>query len=638
MVTGGAPRSGEFPARSGAKPAAGSLHLRQNARGKPQSRREVPATASIHLRPSEVFRALRAAAPLLRSAARRGQLWRPACELVPAAPDLRIDYDVRIPMSDGSFVTANIFRNARAVANGRALPTVMSAHPYDASLIPARGRTPLGGPPQQYRIIPQRGRPRFSTLTSWEAPDPNFWTEAGYAVVNMNMPGFASSGGRPTLFGEDQARACWEAIEWVAAQPWSNGRVGLCGVSYLAISQYFVATCRHYGGPPPSLKAMVPWEGMTDLYTELFAQGGVSEVGFPAFWWVTEVAPVLNGTREDLLRSEGTLPARILLDHPEFDAFWEERRARLEDIETPMLVCGSFSDQCLHLEGSLQAFVQARSRHKWLYTHRDLKWDAFYSDEATATMREFFDCFLKEDGDQAFLRRAPVRLEVRSARETVHEVREEQEWPLARTVYRKLFLDLQGRSLTAEAPVAAASVGWDARRGAGVSLVHRFVEATEWTGYMALRLWMELATGPWGSAGDDIVLFAAVWKLDDAGRVVPFHGTVGNKHDAISRGQIAASRRALDETASTAWRPVLAHGPREPLVAGEVVALNIALRPQATRFEAGEGIRLVVAPREVAPNPPFRKDASANRGMHILHAGGRFDAHLLVPEIPVETA
>src|SRR6476659_4432660 len=69
------------------------------------------------------------------------------------------------------------------------LPVVMCAHPYDNGKIPARGTTPFGGPPVQYRIIPQVGRPRFSTLTSWEAPDPDFWVRAGYAVVNLNLPG-----------------------------------------------------------------------------------------------------------------------------------------------------------------------------------------------------------------------------------------------------------------------------------------------------------------------------------------------------------------------------------------------------------------------------------------------------------------
>jgi putative CocE/NonD family hydrolase len=113
----------------------------------------------------------------------------------------------------------------------------MYAHPYDNHLVPALGKTPFGGPPQQYRLIPQEGKPQFSTQTSWEAPDPNFWVPAGYAVVNMNLPGFANSGGRPSLGGAEQVEAFAEAIDWIGARPWCTGAVGLNGVSFLAISQ-----------------------------------------------------------------------------------------------------------------------------------------------------------------------------------------------------------------------------------------------------------------------------------------------------------------------------------------------------------------------------------------------------------------
>lgn len=577
----------------------------------------------------ETLSALRAAWPILRRAAAAGLLWRPACELLPADPDVDCAYDVRIPQSDGSFVTANVFRSKAALAAGRRLPVIMSAHPYDASLLPALGRTPFGGPPQQYRTIPQARRPRFSTLTSWEAPDPNYWCAAGYAVVNMNMPGYASSGGRPSLFSQDQARAYWEAIEWVAAQDWSNGRVGLAGVSYLAISQYLVATCEHYGGAPPALRAISPWEGVADFYREFFCWGGVGEVGFPDFWWVTEVKPTLAGSPEDLLATEGTLPPRLLIDHPDYDEFWRKRSAALERIDVPMLVCGSFADHGLHTEGSFRAFVEAASERKWLYTHRDLKWDAFYGDDALATMRAFFDCFLKEDGDRTFLDRAPVRLEVRSDRDTIHAVRDETDWPLPDTNYRRLALDARAHELC-DGPVdEPATVTWRATDAVGATFGYRFAQDREWSGYAKLRLWVEVGD----DAGDDLILFVALFKLDRAGRRVPFSGAVGNKHDAVTRGQIAASWRRLDETRSTEWHPRLAHSGRQPLEPRQPVALEIALLPSATWFAAGEGLELVLAPNEIVSSPPFRKDVSPNRGTHRLRAGGAFDAHLLVPEI-----
>ena len=91
---------------------------------------------------------------------------------------------------------------------------------------------------------------------------------SGYAVVNLNLPGYGGSGGPATVMSEHQAKCYYEAIEWIAQQPWCTGAVGLSGVSYLAISQFHVAACQHYGGPPPALKCIAPWEGLTDMYRD----------------------------------------------------------------------------------------------------------------------------------------------------------------------------------------------------------------------------------------------------------------------------------------------------------------------------------------------------------------------------------
>ncbi|MEO1088852.1 MAG: CocE/NonD family hydrolase, partial [Acidobacteriota bacterium] len=143
---------------------------------------------------------LHAAGPILKNAVASGQLLRPQCELTPPDPDVLCEYDVHVPMPEGFSLTANIFRSKSKAESGERLPIIMCAHPYDNRLTAHQGKTPLHGPPQQYRLIPQAGRPRFSTLTSWESPDPNFWVPAGYAVVNLNLPGYGGSGGPPEVF------------------------------------------------------------------------------------------------------------------------------------------------------------------------------------------------------------------------------------------------------------------------------------------------------------------------------------------------------------------------------------------------------------------------------------------------------
>ena len=143
----------------------------------------------------QLRRLYRSVSPVAKRALASGQVFRPQCHLTNPLPDVLCEYDVKVPLSNGSFVTANVFRSKKADTAGQPLPVVMCAHPYDNHLIPALGKTPFNGPPQQYRLIPQEGCPAFSTLTSWESPDPNYWVAAGYAVVNMNMPGYANSGG-----------------------------------------------------------------------------------------------------------------------------------------------------------------------------------------------------------------------------------------------------------------------------------------------------------------------------------------------------------------------------------------------------------------------------------------------------------
>ena len=184
----------------------------------------------------ERLRALRAMWSMLKRAALSGQLFKPHCELTPPHPDILCEYNVKIPIADGIVLTANVFRSRKAQEEGVRVPVVMCAHPYNNQLIPALGTTPFGGAPVQYRVIPQVGRPRFSTLTSWESPDPNFWVPAGYAVVNLNLPGYGTSGGPPTVFSDHQAKSYYEAIEWIARQSWCSGKVGLNGISFLAIT------------------------------------------------------------------------------------------------------------------------------------------------------------------------------------------------------------------------------------------------------------------------------------------------------------------------------------------------------------------------------------------------------------------
>jgi putative CocE/NonD family hydrolase len=313
--------------------------------------------------------------------------------------------------------------------------------------------------------------------------------------------------------------------------------------------------------------------------------------------------------------------------HPLRDDFWRSLVPDLSSIEVPMLVCGSFSDQALHSRGSIRAFTTTGSSLARLYTHRGGKWSTFYSDPARAEQLAFFRSVL--DGDDMPPR--SVRLEVREDRATVVAVREEAEWPLARTKWTPLYLAEAGR-LATEPSAASGSAAFKTRSRA-VVFSWTLPEDTELTGPMAARLWVEARDT------DDLNLFVGVEKWRD-GRFVPFEGGFGYGRDRVATGWQRASLRCLDPEQSTPWEPVPLCAERQPLPAGAVVAVDVALGPSATMFRAGDQLRLVVAGRWLAARNPLTGQfplayPHAPRGRAILHWGPDRDAHVLLPVIPV---
>ncbi|MEM9145543.1 MAG: CocE/NonD family hydrolase [Pseudomonadota bacterium] len=577
----------------------------------------------------ETIKTIRAAWPMLKRAIGSGQLFRPQCRLVEPSPDIHCQYDVAVPIGTGTVMTANVFRSRARMEVGEADPVVMCAHPYDNHKTPALKRTPLGGPPQQYRLIPQAGGvPEFSTLASWEAPDPNLWVPAGYTLVNLNLPGYANAKGEAGLMSQRQGEDYYAGIKWVAEQDWCDGNVGLSGVSYLAISQYHAAVAAFDDGDASPLKCIAPWEGLSDLYRDLACRGGVEDRTFLSFWWHTEVKETLNNPAVDLIAREGALPPDLLDLHPLFDAYWADKAVDFSKIRTPLLVCGSFSDHELHTPGSIRAFETAASPRKWLYTHRTGKWVSYYSSEVTALLLDFMSHHLKGERNR-FDTLEPVRLEVRKSRDEIHEVRFEAGWPLPETEFRKLYLTEAG--LSEEPSKVAAETAYAADDSAVFDLT--FTEDIEISGPMVLCLWCEVRPGADGQQPDDMILCCYVDKRDRGGASVRFNGSAGQTEDMVTRGYIRVSRRALDPSHSTDWCPVLRGDMVQPLSSGEIVPVKIALCPSSTLFSAGERLRLIISPRDLVHAPIFGKDTAPNTGLHVLHMGGDRNAHLLVPVI-----
>jgi uncharacterized protein len=539
----------------------------------------------------------------------RGVL-RPPIDVYPPAPGaVVIDNDVAVTTRDATVLRTNVYRPP----GPGPFPVLLCAHPYSKDNIPAEKKFTRGySVPFQYRVLRQPSRVRFSSLTGWEAPDPVWWTAHGFAVVNCDLRGSGRSDGVCSLLSDQEAEDVYDLIEWAAVQPWSTGRVGMIGVSYLAISQWKAAALR-----PPHLAVIVPWEGFTDAYRDLARPGGVRETGFLKMW--------SNGLKAARLKY--TLDEENV-NRPLRDEWWRALAPELSNIEVPALICGSFSDNNLHSRGSLRGFEQISSPERHLYTHRGGKWATFYSESALGTQLAFLNRHLR-GGREAPDEPAPrVRLEVREDRDRIVEVRSESSWPLESTDWTPLHLADAG--LRPAPPEQPGSITFDTRVG-GARFGWTVPSDIEITGPMSLRMFVE------AHGADDVDLFVGVEKW--RGRsYVPFEGSYGFGRDRITTGWLKASMRTLDEPCSRPFEPVPTLDARRPLQPGQIVQVDVPLGPSATLFRAGEQLRLVVAGRWLWPRNPLTGQfpAAYERGPRAkctVHWGPDHVARLLIPVI-----
>ena len=339
---------------------------------------------------------------------------------------LLIERNVRVAMRDGVRIYIDIYRPDTPQA--AALPVLLGWSPYGKHATVDHLPWPAAG------VAPGW----ISGYTAFEAPDPLYWCPAGYAVVYPDPRGNWYSEGELRHGGPGEAEDCYDLIEWLGSQPWSNGRVGMTGVSYLAAIQWLVAPLH-----PPHLAAINPWEGFSDWYREFAYHGGIPETNF--------VPRGSANLQWSTTRTEDT--AANARAHPLYDAYWASKECDLGAIRVPAYVVASWSDQGLHTRGTLEAYRQLGSAQKWLEVHGRKKWEYYYRPQSVAKQRAFFDHFLKQPANlvPGWPR---VQLEVReSAR--VGEVRAEREWPLARTRFLPLYLDAASRTLRYTLPTAA---------------------------------------------------------------------------------------------------------------------------------------------------------------------------------------
>ncbi len=521
--------------------------------------------------------------------------------------DIRLERNVEVPLGGGVTMLVDIYRPAGAAGEAK-LPVILAWGPYGKHRTSATFRFPNSGIQPGWT----------SKHTAFEAPDPGYWCRYGYAVVYADPPGTWYSKGEMHHGGPQETQDCYDLIEWLGTRRWCNGKVGMSGVSYLACIQWQVAPLR-----PPHLAAINPWEGFSDWYREFALHGGMRDTAF-----LPRASSFLNFSTTRTEDTDTNVRA-----HPIYDEYWASKEMDLSAIEVPAYVVASWSDHGLHTRGTLEGYKQIGSKQKWLQVHGRLKWAEYYNPDRLVGLRAFFDHFLKGT-DDSILDYPKVRFEVREGLHKGAE-RTEQEWPLARAELVPLYLDAGAGALSRAKPAIESAARYEALADDGQAVFDiRFDTSTELTGHMKLKLWVE------AEGASDMDLFVGIEKLDRSGARVPFAFYALYEHGPVALGWLRASHRELDEARSTPEQPYHPHTREDPLPAGEAVPVEIEVWPSSTLFEAGETLRLIVKGRDIyreRPSPMLPwllHEDTRSAGTHVLHTGGRYDSHLLVPFIP----
>ena len=469
---------------------------------------------------------------------------------------MRIDWDTPITMDDGLVLRADVFR---LVAAGR-YPVLLSYGPY------AKGLAFQDGYPTAWATMvkehPDVAAGSSNLYQSWEVVDPEKWVPHGYACVRVDSRGAGSSPGFIDHFSPRETKDFHDCIEWAGVQPWSNGKVGLNGISYYGINQWQVASLQ-----PPHLAAMCIWEGAADFYRDMTHHGGIL-CTFWENWYDMQVKTVQYGSGErgkrsrvhgelvcgpEILSAEQLAKNRSdygseIFAHPFDDAYQQARSPVWSRIKVPFLSAANWGGQGLHPRGNFEGFVRAASKQKWLEAHGLEHWTHFYTDYGRELQLRFFDHFLhgKKNG---WDKQPPVRLQVRHVDRFVE--RSEREWPLKGTKWTRLYLDPADCSLGAKPAKAKKVLRFDAMGDGVTFLTPPLPHETEITGPSALKLYMSSST-----TDADVFVVLRVFTPDL--KEIAFQGAI-DPHTPIGQGWLRASHRALDKKLSKPYRPYHTH-------------------------------------------------------------------------------
>ena len=321
-------------------------------------------------------------------------------------------------------------------------------------------------------------RTPYSKNNESEVADAMFFASRGYAVAVQDCRGRFDSDGDWTPF-VNEALDGYDAQTWCGTQPWSSGKVGTSGGSYVALTQWMPAPLRN-----PHLAAMAPQVGFSNLYHNWVYTGGAFQLAFNLRWGPVQMRSRTNQVRHLWLPPEQHLsgffdhlplmeadenagaawePFKDWIRHPDYGPYWESLgniERRYHEIDVPAYGFGGWYD--VFLQGTLNNFMGVRSKGcserarrgqkvligPWIHCLGDRgtkrrSGDIDFGAEALLDLRmeelRWFDYWLKGI-DNGILDEPPVRVFVMGA----NRWRLAREWPIPGTRLEAWYLHSRG--------------------------------------------------------------------------------------------------------------------------------------------------------------------------------------------------
>ena len=544
-----------------------------------------------------------------------------------------VEKDVKIPLRDGGYLYADIFRPDSVTEK---FPAIANITVYN--------KDKLWIPPSD---LEEEANPYMN----WEAANPMWWVPRGYVCVRIDSRGTGKSPGRCEPSSYQESLDFYDCIEWLAKQEWCSGNLGTLGISYHAACQWRLANLN-----PPSLKAIIPWEGRADQYRDQAYHGGIFSMGFLGNWINQHMARHLLG-RTRKYNPDSFSPDMLwqYLSHDLDSEWWRMCSARWDQIKVPVYTVGNWGGWGLHLRGNTEAYLCAASEHKKLRIHTGDHFRPFHSNEGKVDQLRFFDYWLK--GIQnGIMDEPPIKLEIRTGgSKKPYAFRFENEWPLARTQWTKMYFSIEkerspdeahteGR-LVAEQVATARQISYSGSNPnkagigsgssapgigrSGISFVtDPMAHDTEVTGPLMANLWVS-------STAEDMDVMVTLRNIDPDGKEVFELGQQGQPV-VLTKGWLRASHRKLDPQKSLPYRPYHAHNERLWLEPDVPVECQIEIISTCIVLKKGHQLRVDIHAQDSAGSGNFTHfHADYNEeAVHTFYAGGAMNSYILLPIIP----